>query len=438
MSRTQAGTLFRRTFKGWESAKWSGAFTVGGRRRVVTLYTDKQASRAALDRLIKDAEREREGLIDPALQHRNRPIAEAVAEYLASCQEEGQASRHVATKRCHLRRFVDLGRWQTLADLSVDSCERVLIQISRDGKSPRTINQHRATVIAFANYLYKRGRLARHDLDRLSSRDERLDRRRVRRALSDGEVRLLLKAAALRPLAELGRASVARESARCRGRSTWNKAPLSPSTLEAAAAKARTALQHKPDLIARLERLGRERVLIYRTLLLTGLRKSELASLRVAQIALHEEPPVVRLSPDQDKSRRGASLPLHPDLATELKSWLAERLDELREEAQRSEDAPPTVLPPTAKAFRMGDSFTQVMKRDLAAAGIDRIIDGCVVDVHSLRHTFATNLVRAGVHPRVAQAAMRHSRLELTMRTYTDPRMLDVAEAVSRLDPNQK
>ena len=57
------------------------------------------------------------------------------------------------------------------------------------------------------------------------------------------------------------------------------------------------------------------------------------------------------------------------------------------------------------------------------------------MDVHALRHTFGTHLSRGGVAPRTAQAAMRHSTLELTMQAYTDPKLLDVAGAVEVL-PN--
>ena len=72
--------------------------------------------------------------------------------------------------------------------------------------------------------------------------------------------------------------------------------------------------------------------------------------------------------------------------------------------------------------------------RDLAAAGIDKHDDrGRSLDVHALRHTFGTHLSKAGVPPRVAQAAMRHSSLHLTMNIYTDPTLLDVAGAINAL-----
>jgi len=38
-----------------------------------------------------------------------------------------------------------------------------------------------------------------------------------------------------------------------------------------------------------------------------------------------------------------------------------------------------------------------------------------------------------GSSPRMAQAAMRHSSLDLTMNVYTDPTLLDVAGAIEAL-----
>jgi len=70
----------------------------------------------------------------------------------------------------------------------------------------------------------------------------------------------------------------------------------------------------------------------------------------------------------------------------------------------------------------------------LAAAGIPKRDErGRTVDLHALRHTFGTHLSKNGVQPRTAQAAMRHSSLDLTMNVYTDPNLLDVAGALEAL-----
>ena len=46
-------------------------------------------------------------------------------------------------------------------------------------------------------------------------------------------------------------------------------------------------------------------------------------------------------------------------------------------------------------------------------------------------------LLRLGAAPRTAQALARHSKLELTMRTYTDVRLLDLRSAVESAAPEK-
>ena len=88
----------------------------------------------------------------------------------------------------------------------------------------------------------------------------------------------------------------------------------------------------------------------------------------------------------------------------------------------------------STKLFNVPDDLSKVFNRDRAVAGIAKSDDrGRTVDVHALRHTFGTMLSKAGVSPRVAQAAMRHSSIDLTMNVYTDPRLLDVQGAVESL-----
>src|SRR5205814_10073150 len=74
------------------------------------------------------------------------------------------------------------------------------------------------------------------------------------------------------------------------------------------------------------------------------------------------------------------------------------------------------------------------LDRDLKAAGIPKRDErGRTVDVHALRHSFGTLLSIGGVTPRTAQAAMRHSKIDLTMNVYTDPKLLDVRGALDAL-----
>lgn len=72
-------------------------------------------------------------------------------------------------------------------------------------------------------------------------------------------------------------------------------------------------------------------------------------------------------------------------------------------------------------------------KKDLALAGVAFETPEGRLDLHSLRVTFCTNLSVAGVAPRVAMELMRHSDIRLTMKVYTDPARLPLAEAVASL-----
>jgi hypothetical protein len=75
-----------------------------------------------------------------------------------------------------------------------------------------------------------------------------------------------------------------------------------------------------------------------------------------------------------------------------------------------------------------------MIRIDLTAADVEYEDDrGRVVDFHALRHTFISNLARAGVHPRNAQALARHSTIDLTMNVYTHVDLADLASDVESL-----
>jgi len=204
---------------------------------------------------------------------------------------------------------------------------------------------------------------------------------------------------------------------------------------------------------------ARERALIYKTLLLTGLRKGGLASLTVGQLDLEHDPPFLTLDAADEKNRQGNSLPLRADLAAELQKWLRDKAaaQEVQGRAialpmdsqplptgKRSRSFPAkrqarifqrvTTLPADMPVFDVPAGVLRILNRDVQFAGIPKTDDrGRTIDVHALRHTFGTHLSKAGVAPRVAQAAMRHSTIDLTMNVYTDPRLLDVHGALDAL-----
>ncbi len=205
-------------------------------------------------------------------------------------------------------------------------------------------------------------------------------------------------------------------------------------TVHRGSRKGETYAKLKPKTRAKLERLGRERMLIYKTLALTGLRKSELDSVTVGQLHLDADRPYVKLNAADEKNREGNSQPLPAELVVNLRSWLADKLEFLQDEARHQGRTIPIQLPSSTPLFTMPDKLSRVFDRDLKFAGIAKVDDlSRRVDVHALRHTYGTLLSQKGVPPRIVQALMRHSKLELTMGVYTDVRLLDVAGAIDKL-----
>jgi integrase len=219
-------------------------------------------------------------------------------------------------------------------------------------------------------------------------------------------------------------------------------------TVRRGKAKGKPLANLSPETREDLLRIGRERALIYKTLVLTGLRKGELASITVGQVDLGGGVPYLLLHARDEKNRRGSEIPLRADLAADIRSWLADRLTGAQQAARDSDEPIPATLSSDEPLFDVPDGLIRIFDRDLVFAGLARVEKrggkeiviktddrGRTIDVHALRHTFGTHLSKAGVPLRTAQAAMRHSDPSLTANVYTDPKLLDVAGAVASL-PN--
>ena len=209
---------------------------------------------------------------------------------------------------------------------------------------------------------------------------------------------------------------------------------LEALTVRTGKRKGQAAANVRPEVREQLEVIGRERALIYKTLVLTGLRKNELASLTPAQLRLDVPIPHLELDAEDEKNREGNSVIIRADLAEDLKHWLADKLTALQAEALRRGEPIPARLPADSLVFTVPAGLVRIFDRDLRAAGIPKRDErGRTLDVHALRTTFGTLLSKGGVPLRTAQAAMRHSDPSLTANVYTDPKLLDVSGALDAL-----
>jgi integrase len=149
---------------------------------------------------------------------------------------------------------------------------------------------------------------------------------------------------------------------------------------------------------------GRERYLLYRFVIETGLRRGEIQRLRRADFDFDAMTVTVRAEKaSKNKQRREQAL--SPGLCAELKDFMASKL-------------------PDAKAFggsfiALTDKTANMLKADLADADIPYKDDhGDVFHFHALRGECASLLINSGCDPKQAQEIMRHSSIGLTMDTY--------------------
>lgn len=427
---------------------WAIEYTdAQGHVRRVGGFADKAATQAKAAELEKSVEMERAGIVTQRDRDVSGKLTAAIGEHVDAYDVHLCAANvsewHRSETLRRLRAVLVACGFSKLADVTSEPVQRWLTLRDGEGMSARTRNTYTGSLRAFIRWAVADGRMMADPLSTLTKADEAGDVRRKRRALTEAELANLIRVAELRPLAERGRESVKRSDDAKGKPGPAAFAFLTLATIDAAAARTAERLRLKPAPLAKLRRLGRERSLIYRALVLTGLRRGELAALTWADLTLDAPAsgPTAAAKPAPQawlairaavsKNGKAETLPIRADLADALRDWRTE-----------SGDASPHAL-----VFNVPKQLVHVLARDLVAAGIARWVkgddgkwridkrdaDGRTIDVHALRHTTATYLAKAGVAPRTAQSIMRHSDIRLTLGTYTDPRLLDTAAALSAL-----
>ena len=378
-----------------------------------TRCRDETAARQILAELERRAELVRSGVItageESAVVHRTTPMEQHREAYLENMRGRALSQTHRKKTDRHLKRLFRECGFRTLRDLNRECFERWLTALVDRGASPRTRNCYRDDLVTFCNWCMDTGRLIGNSIAAIGKLNVEMDRRRTRRAMSEADLTRLLDVARRRPL-------------------------LDAQTIRRGNRRGEAGAILRVGTVQKLDRLGRERALLYKVLVLTGLRKNELASLSVGQLELEGPVPFATLNAADEKNRKGSEIVLREDLATEIRAWLAEKLTVLQEQARRDRRPIPESLPLDTPLFTVPAGLLRILNRDLKAAGIAKQDErGRTLDVHALRTTFGTLLSKGGVAPRTAQAAMRHSDIRLTMNVYTDPKLLDVAGALDTL-----
>lgn len=385
------GSLFKRDKGRGNKGPWylSWFDERGKRREECAKTTDRATAQRMLAKRTEEVAKRRDGIISPSesmiVDAARTAIEKHIGEYIAACKLAGQAEAFVISKDKQLRAIVAEARITRLTDLTPAVLTQHLTGLQRKGKSARWNNYVRAAAIAFGNWCVKTRKMPENLMKVVSKADEDGDRRRVRRALTDEELARLLEVAAKR------------------GRRAW-----------------------------------------YLTAALAGLRFGDLGRLQWSDVDFEASTILIR----RGKSKRDDLLPLHPDLATELRALKA------KQKASDADRVFPTIMDGRTRLndfFAAGlaervevknpDGSTKMRShgkgRGKRQVPVIRLVakpdaKGRVVDLHALRTTLGTKLARAGVAPALAKQIMRHSDYRTTLKYYTDLDATDANAAIAR------
>jgi integrase/recombinase XerD len=257
--------------------------------------------------------------------------------------ERGLAPNSVAAYRSDLVRF---GRWLADEDCALEACDRARVRryvtaVRGRGLSAHSAARALASLRSFFRYLVERGAMS-------ADPTLEIDSPRLLRALpsflSGDEVEALLAA---------------------------------------------------PDVTRPLG--VRDRAML-ETLYATGVRVSELVSLRVGQMRL--DPGFVRVLGKGSKER------IVP-VGSQARAWLARYLEQARPALDKRRDE--ALFLSTRGAAMMRQTFWRLIKRYGKTAGITRHLSP-----HTLRHSFATHLLERGADLRAVQAMLGHADISTT------------------------
>ncbi|MCL2004525.1 MAG: tyrosine-type recombinase/integrase [Planctomycetaceae bacterium] len=340
-------------------------------RRIPTKETNRKIAEQILAQYEKEVARIKTGIItreelDKA-QVKHTPLDGLLDQYRTKMLANGLTQRTIDDAFRKIFSLLSDCEIDSLAKIRRETVERwVANEIHNKKRAAGTINSYLSAVRCFVQYLVDTDILSINPIRSIRHLNTELDRRKLRRAMTKEEVERFLTAAA----------------------------------------KGITKKVGSPE----------ERVLIYKLLLGTGLRSTELSLLTPSQIDF--EKCRLRVEAIKTKNKKADILPLRADLVQALQ----ERMETL-------------AIKPHERFFHHNQaSLRKPFYADLKAAGIARLDSaGRCIDIHSLRKTFGTLLAAAGVPLTMVQRLMRHSNPQLTAKLYIDVEPVDMMQALDQL-----
>ena len=358
-------SVFKRKNKhGVEVEKWTCCYKgEDGKQKKVVGYADKRLSLKKATDLETRSAQIRDGSIRQADVTRDaaklRKTHEHIADYRLGLIAKGSSLLHCDRIAAVLTRLMESASAPTLDKITSVKVQDAAHRMKAAGKSVRTCNHAIGAARAFGRWLAINDRVEHDPMRQVSPLPSGSGRVYERRALSaDQQSKLLAVAQAGQPI------KISRRG--CQYAERWITGP--------------------------------ERATLYRIALETGFRAGEIRTLTAESFHCDADPPFVHL--EKGKNGKPVDQQVRPEFAAFMRAWL-----------KSCGERPPLVIP---------DKTAKLLRHDLKAAGIPhRDAKGLVVDFHSLRATYVTNLIRGGASVKTTQTLARHSTPVLTIGLYT-------------------
>ncbi|WP_152050932.1 tyrosine-type recombinase/integrase [Tautonia marina] len=341
-----------------------------GKRQFAKGFTDKALTEQLAAKLENEVLLRKRGMIDPAQERllaiKQSPIEEHLQAFDRSLANNTAKHRRLTMTR--VRRVVEGCGFRTLADMDGEKVVEWLNEFREEEDiGARTYNHYLQAADAFGKWLATTKRLPGNPLIGMERLNAETDVRHKRRALKPEEFARLVEAARNSGVEVQGYD-------------------------------------------------GEMRARIYLISYLTGLRRSELASLTPNSFKLDDAQPTLTVEAACSKHRRRDVLPMHPELVSLARGWVAGLAPE------------EPLFPKLARR----KTYTMVQK-DLERAGIPYETHEGLADFHAAgRHTHITGLVRSGASIMEAKELARHADIRQTAK-YTHIGMEERAEALAAL-----
>lgn len=379
----------------------------GAIRTVNTDLRDEDQARLLLDQLVRQVAAARQANA-PDSQIGKPPQTEKAPQVVMALRDHFRDYvKHLKSHETPAARIADIERqvrrvarqcgFLRLSEIKADAVRKWLSDREADGMPAIARNAHLDDLMNFVEWCLCEKRLPRNPLTGITRAQETVAAAAPSvRPLSEAELVRLLRIALWRPLAEYGRAAPAQAELDI-GAPAPRFTPLTIETIDELVARGCSQFKDNPKQIARLRSQGWQRALIYKTLALVGLRRSEMVSLKTGMVRLKRKSPVLLVGAKANKETAGTAIPLRADLAADLRLWLRYRWRAARKAGRKDERDALRKSFLRKPLFKLPAGLAKLLAIDLHAAGITEVDGhGVRIDVYTARDNRDALLAREG------------------------------------------